>query len=144
MATKERLLRLTLQQYKNPKLTDAEFQKHWSEHHAPLASGWLARNGIIGYTQYHTPPETRNLASSLAEAVGATVAPFDAYIEFMVHNVEDLWKATADPEYPVKMQPDEQFMFDHGKMQVTVGWVEVYVQGGKVVNIVDGKSAFAQ
>lgn len=76
--------------------------------------------------------------------MGAVVAPFDGYVEFMVHSPEDLWKATSDPEYPVKMQPDEQYMFDHGKMQVTVGWVEVYVQDGKVVNIVDGKSAFAQ
>ncbi|KAM0259619.1 hypothetical protein ACHAQJ_003198 [Trichoderma viride] len=144
MATKERVLRLTLMQYKNPKLSDAEFQKHWSEHHAPLASGWLARNGIIGYTQYHTPPETRNLAAGLLEYAGATLAPFDGYVEFMVRSPEDLFKATQDPEYPVKMQPDEEFMFEHGKMQVTVGWVEVYVQDGKVVNIVDGKSAFAQ
>lgn len=51
MATKQRLLRLTLMQYKNPKITDEEFQKHWSEHHAPIASAWLARNGIVGYTQ---------------------------------------------------------------------------------------------
>jgi hypothetical protein len=58
--------------------------------------------------------------------------------------VEDLMKATQDPEYPVKMQPDEGFMFAHEKMQVTVGYVEVYIQDGKVVNIVDGKSAYAQ
>ncbi|KAL6872026.1 EthD domain-containing protein [Trichoderma novae-zelandiae] len=144
MATKERLLRLTLMQYKNPNLTDDQFQKHWTEHHAPLASSWLARNGIIGYTQYHTPPSTRNLAATLAQTVGAVVAPFDAYIEFMVRSVEDLWRATADPEYPVKMQPDEEYMFEQGTMQVTVGWVEAYVQDGKVVNVVDGKSAFAQ
>ncbi|KAK1238777.1 hypothetical protein MKX07_004353 [Trichoderma sp. CBMAI-0711] len=144
MATKQRLLRITLMQHKNPLLTDAQFQKHWTEHHAPLASGWLARNGIIGYTQYHTPPSTRNLAVPLASTVGAVVAPFDAYIEFMVRSVEDLWKATADPEYPIKMQPDEAYMFAEGKMQVTVGWVEVYVRDGEVVNIVDGKSAFAQ
>ncbi|KAM6484625.1 EthD domain-containing protein [Trichoderma sp. SZMC 28011] len=144
MATKQRLLRLTLMQYKNPKITDEEFQKHWSEHHAPIASAWLARNGIVGYTQYHTPPETRNLATALAETVGATVAPFDGYVEFFVNNPEDLWKATSDPEYPVKMHPDEQYMFDSSKMQVTIGWVEVYIQDGKVVNIVDGKSAYAQ
>lgn len=54
MATKQRLLRLTLMQYKNPKISDEEFQKHWSEHHAPIASSWLARNGIVGYTQVKT------------------------------------------------------------------------------------------
>ncbi len=160
MATKQRLLRLTILQCKNPKLTDAEFHKHWTEHHAPIASGWLARNGIIGYTQvrpipkhglqssliiiqYHTPPETRELAAGLAGYAGGKLAPFDAHVEFIVQSVDDLMKATADPEYPLKMQPDEGCMFEHGKMQMTVGWVETYVQDGEVVNIVDGKSAFA-
>lgn len=60
----------------------------------------------------------------------------------MVRSVDDLMKATQDPEYPVKMQPDEGYLFEHGKMQITTGWVEAYVEDGKVVNIVDGKSAF--
>jgi hypothetical protein len=61
----------------------------------------------------------------------------------MVRSVDDLLKATQDPEYAAKMQPDEAYMFEHGSMELTVGWVETYVQDGKVVNIVDGKSAFA-
>lgn len=61
-----------------------------------------------------------------------------------MRSVDDLLKATADPEYPVKMRPDEEYMFEYGKMQVTVGWVEVYIQEGRVVNIVDGKSVFAE
>ncbi len=62
----------------------------------------------------------------MAEYAGAKLAPFDAHVEFMVQSVDDLLKATQDPEYPVKMQPDEAFMFEHGKMQLTVGWVETY------------------
>lgn len=61
----------------------------------------------------------------------------------MVRSADDLRKATQDPEYPVIVQPDQEFMFEHGSMQVTVGWVETYVEDGKVVNIVNGKSAFA-
>jgi hypothetical protein len=83
------------------------------------------------------------LAIGLAEYAGAKLALYDAHVEFMVRNVDDLLKATQDPEYPIKMQPDEAFMFEHGKMELTVGWVETYVQDGKVVNVVDGRSAFA-
>lgn len=61
----------------------------------------------------------------------------------MVRSVDDLIKATQDPEYPEKMQPDEGYMFEHGAMQLTVGWVETYVQDGKVVNVTNGKSTFA-
>ncbi|KAL6898858.1 hypothetical protein GGI43DRAFT_407128 [Trichoderma evansii] len=85
----------------------------------------------------------REKVQGIADYAGGSVAPFDAYVEFTVRNVEDLMAATQDPEYPVKMQPDESFMFEQGKMQITVGWVETYVQDGKVVNIVDGKSAWA-
>ncbi|KAH8811069.1 EthD domain-containing protein [Xylogone sp. PMI_703] len=143
MATKQKLLRLSILQRKSSKLTDAEFHKHWTEHHAPIASSWLARNGIVGYTQYHTPPEIKQLAAGIADYAGAKLAEFDAHVEFMVHSVDDLLNALQDPEYPLKMQPDEGYMFERGSMVITLGYVETYVQDGKVVNIVDGKSTFA-
>lgn len=83
------------------------------------------------------------MAVGLAQYAGAKLALYDAYVEFMVRNVDDLMKATQDPEYPIKLQPDEAFMFEHGKMELTVGWVETYVQDGKVVNMEGGKSVFA-
>lgn len=85
----------------------------------------------------------REKVQDIADYAGGSVAPFEAYAEFTVRNVEDLMAATQDPECPVKMQPDESFMFEQGKMQITVGREETYVQDGKVANIVDGKSAWA-
>jgi len=51
MATKERVLKFTVMQHRNPKISEAEFNTHWTENHAPIASAWLQRNGILGYTQ---------------------------------------------------------------------------------------------
>lgn len=101
------------------------------------------RAGTLIASQYHTPPETRELAAGIAEFAGTKLAPFDGHVEFMVRDVDDLMKAIQDPEHPAKIQPDEAFLFDHGKVQFTVAWVETYILDGKVVHIVDGKSAFA-
>jgi hypothetical protein len=50
-----------------------------------------------------------------------------------------------DPEYPVKVGPDEQKFLDPSTSMVTVGWEEAYVLDGKVVNFTeDGRSAYAE
>jgi predicted translin family RNA/ssDNA-binding protein len=57
--------------------------------------------------------------------------------------VEDLYRAVQDPEYPEKVKPDERHLLDPSTSIVTVGWEEVYILDGKVVNISqDGKSLY--
>ncbi|KAH7364090.1 EthD domain-containing protein [Rhexocercosporidium sp. MPI-PUGE-AT-0058] len=135
MASKERFLKLTIMQRRNPAVAEENFHAHWTRKHAPLASAWLQRNGIIGYTQYHTPKSTRDLAAGVAKEFGWTVSDYDGNVEFLVRSVEDLKKAVEDPEYPEKVLPDEQRFMDQSNSVVTVGWEEVYVKDGKVVNI---------
>lgn len=61
MATKERVLKFTVMQHRNPEITEDEFNEHWTKRHAPISSAWLARHNILKYTQvgaylqiYHT------------------------------------------------------------------------------------------
>jgi len=62
-----------------------------------------------------------------------------------VKSLEDLQNAVQDPEYPERIAPDEKLLFDASTSVVTIGWEEVYVLDGKVVNILeDGSSAFAK
>ncbi|KIM93314.1 hypothetical protein OIDMADRAFT_61654 [Oidiodendron maius Zn] len=70
MATKERLLKFPVMQHRNPDITEDEFNRHWTQKHAVVAAAWLQRNNIIGYTQYHTPLATRQLAAGFSEAIG--------------------------------------------------------------------------
>lgn len=73
MATKERILRITVLQYKSSKLTDDEFHKHWTQKHAPIASGWLARNGILGYTQVRPQSATKAYISRFVGHFGVSI-----------------------------------------------------------------------
>ena len=72
------------------------------------------------------------------------MSTYDGHVEFIVRSLEDLGRAVQDPEYPEKVAPDEQYLLDPSTSVVTVGWEEVYVLDGKVVNITkDGTSAYA-
>jgi hypothetical protein len=51
MTPKQRLLKFTLYVNRHPNLSQEEFNKHWSEKHAELASKWVAKYGIIRYVQ---------------------------------------------------------------------------------------------
>jgi hypothetical protein len=55
-------------------------------------------------------------------------------VKILVRSMDDLMKATQDPEYPEKIGQDEQKFLDQARSMVTVGWEEVYVLDGKIVN----------
>lgn len=152
MATKEQVLKITILQHRNPSMTEDKFHTHWTEKHAPLASAWFARNNILGYRQvstetsraaelflipcqYHTPKATRDLVAGAANNFGWTLSSYDGHVEILVRNMDDLVKAMQDPEYPERVAPDEARFLDHATSMVTVGWEEVYVLDGKVVNV---------
>ena len=48
---KTRLLRVAMYVKRKPGLSEDDFNKHWTEKHAPLVSEWLARHGIVRYVQ---------------------------------------------------------------------------------------------
>ncbi|PVH85752.1 hypothetical protein DL98DRAFT_583344 [Cadophora sp. DSE1049] len=115
-------------------MTEDEFHAHWTRKHATLASAWLQRNGIIGYTQAITS-ETLSISTPSSQTLSSTIPQNQHTTMGMLRSVEDLKKAVEDPEYPEKVWPDEQRFMDQSNSVVTVGWEEVYVKDGKIVNI---------
>ena len=51
-------------------------------------------------------------------------------------------KAREDPYYASHIAPDEDKLFDWESARWTVGWEEVYVKDGKVVDLPFGDSDF--
>lgn len=47
----EKLIRVTVCVHRKKGTTEDEFNKYWAYKHAPLATNWLLRCGIIKYTQ---------------------------------------------------------------------------------------------
>ncbi|RPB01937.1 hypothetical protein L873DRAFT_564302 [Choiromyces venosus 120613-1] len=136
---KERAVKFIIQQYRNPSITEEEFHTYWSKKHAALASPWLVRHGILKYAQYHTTTQTRTLVSPMAASRSWKVADFDGQVEILCRSFEDVITACADPEYPGKIGRDEKRFIDHARSVASVGWEEVYVEDGRVVDFLQGK-----
>ncbi|KIW27882.1 uncharacterized protein PV07_07580 [Cladophialophora immunda] len=136
MATKQRMVKLSLFAKRKSGLSEDEFQQYWSVTHQALATEWLVKYGIVKYTQYHTP--SRLLPSALAgfpALKGAKKLDFDAVGEFLMPDVSCFQKAREDPYYAEVIAPDEEKLFDWSSMEWTIGWEEVYIKDGKVVDM---------
>ncbi|OAG38794.1 hypothetical protein AYO21_06989 [Fonsecaea monophora] len=155
MATKHRMVKLTLYARRKSHLSEDEFQKYWTETHRGLAVDWLAKYGIVKYTQdtcdkkylskqsahsrigqYHTPSELISTAIAGFPALqGVKKLNFDGIGEFLMPDVSCFHKAREDPYYAEVIAPDEDKLFDWNTAEWTIGWEEVYIKDGKVVDM---------
>ena len=51
MAEKQRLIRFSMLIKRRPDLSEDEFQHYWTNIHGPIVKEWLAKHGVIKYTQ---------------------------------------------------------------------------------------------
>lgn len=72
---------------------------------------------------------------------GWVVDDHDMTMEFYFRSFEEMNKVTNDPEFQ-KLQAEEEPYVNRTHTVVSLGWVETYVQDGKVVNVRDGKSTY--
>jgi hypothetical protein len=71
------------------------------------------------------------------------MSSYDGHVEIVVRSMDDLMRALNDPLYPDQVGPNEERFLDQSRSVVTVGWEEVFVKDGEVVNTgSEGSSAF--
>lgn len=61
------------------------------------------------------------------------ILEYDGSAEFWVHNLEDMQKMQADPEYISKMIPDEGKFIDRESMKILVGVDFIHIENGNFV-----------
>ncbi|KAH7125648.1 EthD domain-containing protein [Dendryphion nanum] len=137
-------LKISSMRYLKEGVSEEQFHDWASNVHAPKAANVQARHGALRITQFHTPTATRNL---IAQKMPAAIRPgwkiddHDIVISFYVRTLEDFFKIVTDPEFQELYGGESEVVaLDKGTM--TIGWEEVYVEDGKVVNVVDGRSAY--
>ncbi|KAF2095936.1 hypothetical protein NA57DRAFT_78710 [Rhizodiscina lignyota] len=128
------VIRLSMYFKRNPKLSEEEFHKYWTEDHAPLVSEWLAGHGVLRYVQNHFPPSTRAMAEGVKELpLADLLLPFDGVADFWMYKLEDFLNATKDPYYKEKVAADEDYLFDRTATRMTIGKEVVVIENGKVL-----------
>ncbi|KAK9794231.1 hypothetical protein SCARD494_05808 [Seiridium cardinale] len=160
-----RLLRYTLSVYRNNKSSvdeSAKFARQYLEKVAPLH----AKNGIEMYQQVYTPASYRTALEEMNRRDGRGfvvdvsspaldhqvillrrltlyMKDHDVTVEFYFRSFAELHKVTSDPEFQAAQATEGPYV-NLVHTVVSLGWVEKYVDGGKVVNIgEDGKSAYS-
>lgn len=72
---------------------------------------------------------------------GWVIDDHDVTVEFYFKSLADLAKLSEDLEWQAIQQEEEPYI-DRRNTVVSLGWVERYVENGKVVNQHDGKSTY--
>jgi hypothetical protein len=139
----EQLIRVTVCAKRNPKLSENEFNEHWSS--------WLQRHNCVKYiqvccslcpsflslslswltaSQYHTTSAHRSRLTQ-------NTLTYDGIADFWYKTFEDFEQAYEDDYYLNVVKKDEEFLFDMESLAVTAGVEQVIIEGGKVVNNTD-------
>ncbi|KAI9722363.1 MAG: hypothetical protein M1812_001835 [Candelaria pacifica] len=143
-------------------LTDEEFYNHWYDVHGPLCAPWVVKKNILGYKQFHTPPNLRaalrpasrpstpliptspspssSSSSFLTPTTTTTTSEsmalqtYDGGAEFYVLSLDDFTNAFKDEYYlNVIRRDEEKFVDRERKLNSTVGVERWVVRDGKVV-----------
>ncbi|KAI2467520.1 hypothetical protein F4781DRAFT_433288 [Annulohypoxylon bovei var. microspora] len=147
-ASPGRLPRMTLQVYGNMKNRSEDNEAFSRDYLAKVAS-IHARNGIEAYQQVFTPPPYR---AALGRGCRSPIPSFfsisppysadhDITVEFYFRSFADLEKVHRDPDSQM-LQAVEGPYVNLVHAVVSLGWVEKYVDDGKVVNVRDGKPMY--
>ncbi|KAI0838793.1 hypothetical protein F5Y06DRAFT_296404 [Hypoxylon sp. FL0890] len=141
-ASPGRLLRYTLQVYGNHKNKPEDLEAFTREYVAKVAA-INARNGIEAYQQVFTPAPYRAALEEMNRRrnKGWVIDDHDITVEYYFRSFADLEKLRQDPDFQA-LQAAEGPYVNLIHTVVTLGWVEKYVDGGKVVNVKDGKSMY--
>ncbi|KAI5925488.1 hypothetical protein F4810DRAFT_658866 [Camillea tinctor] len=141
-ASPGRLLRLTLQIYRNQNSSAEDREKFAREYLAKVAA-LHAKNGIEIYQQVYTPVAYRAVLDEMNRRSnrGWTIDDHDVTVEFYFRSFAELTRVNRDPEFQA-LQVAEGPYVNLVHTVATLGWVERYVDGGQVVNVAEGKSTY--
>ncbi|KAF2005803.1 hypothetical protein P154DRAFT_615757 [Amniculicola lignicola CBS 123094] len=145
--TKETVLKLSSCRYKHPDVSDQEFHDYASNFVAARAAAIALKHGVLKMSQYHSPSSVKALTSAdgplfWALAPGFNILPYDLYIEIWVRKAEDLTAMVTDPDFQALVAEEgPKAVNDRGDW--IIGWDEVYIEDGKIVNVEGKESAYA-
>lgn len=159
---KETLLKFTARRYKTAHTSEEDFHTFATRYHAGKAALIQVRHGILGvrhvlHTHHPLPPSLLTASQSFKPAALRalltegplaakkpptwTVDDHDFEVVYYFRSIEQLGSFLEDPEFQ-EIQVEEANLADQERALLSIGWEEVYVEDGKVVNIENGESVY--
>ncbi|KAI1810344.1 hypothetical protein GGS20DRAFT_594769 [Poronia punctata] len=139
MAKAERVLRISGTYHRKQGVSEKEFHDFLAYRHGIECAKVHERHGILKYDMIFNTTATRALGKSLN--LPYKLNDYDLQIEYYFKDVESLLGISGDKDFKVLHGEAEPYV-DLTTTNITVGWVEVYLDNGKLVNIdSDGKTS---
>ncbi|KAI1464435.1 uncharacterized protein F4812DRAFT_443399 [Daldinia caldariorum] len=139
MAKPERVLRLSGSYHRKDGVSEEEFHR-FSRHHAVACAKIHQKYGILKYQIAYSSSSAQELAKSMKTPY--KVNDHDLEIEYYFKDVATLLAVSADQEFKDLHLESEPYV-RHDTATVTLTWIEVYLEDGKVVNVSpEGESLF--
>ncbi|KAI0539809.1 hypothetical protein GGR58DRAFT_463532 [Xylaria digitata] len=138
MAKAERVLRISGTYYRKAGISEKEFHDFLSYRHGVESAKIHEKYGILKYDMAFNTASTQALGSSMK--LPYKINDYDLQIEYYFKDVASLIAISGDEGFKALHVECEPYV-DLATTTVTISWVEVYLEDGKLVNIDnEGKS----
>jgi hypothetical protein len=94
---------------------------------------FISISSALTHIKYHTPPEITSRGLGIHDTAG--ILDFDGVAEVTVENLDILRKLVEDNFFSEFATPDEADLVDLSSVRRTIGYEEVHVDQGKVVDV---------
>ncbi|KAF2118824.1 EthD domain-containing protein [Lophiotrema nucula] len=127
-----RFLCLTILGYRKPGMSEEAYRRHMNKVSAPMTKDLMTKYGVKRWTVIHNPKQTRNLMSRIFDRQMANVADYDCFSQVVFESIEHYKKMKEDPYYKKHLFDDHENFADIKRSEMTVGWIEEWVNNGEV------------
>ncbi|KAE8149911.1 hypothetical protein BDV25DRAFT_172534 [Aspergillus avenaceus] len=139
----QRLLRLSLAHYRKDSCSEESCHYFGTTLHAKQAATLHAKHGTRQYYQVYSTQATRDALDAFRRSLGAdwTIDSHDLTVELYIRDLQTLRNIAADPEFASFYHLEEPYL-SRRHVVASLGWVEAYVEEGRVVHVTDEGSEY--
>ncbi|GAB7329155.1 hypothetical protein MBLNU13_g00981t1 [Cladosporium sp. NU13] len=102
MASRSNLIKVSMFTTRKEGVSEAEFHRYWTERHSKVVSEWLQRNGVVRYSQFHTPSWSRDKAKeNISVLPDTTYLMYDGVVEMLMRDEKCFQDAMNGMPLPV-------------------------------------------
>ncbi|KAI4859940.1 hypothetical protein F4820DRAFT_462088 [Hypoxylon rubiginosum] len=136
MATKERLMRLSLAHYRKDGCSEGDCHFFGTVSHAKQAATLHASHGVVFYHQVYSTTNTRSALDAFKRELSANweIDDHNLTVELYIRDLETLRAIASDPVFATFSNLEEPYL-SRRHVVASLAWVEVYIEEGKVVGL---------